>query len=119
MPGPHPSPLVHASRRQMLRSAGLGALGLFWNDWQRAQAAGAAGRGTARSVILIFNAGAPSHLDLFDPKPHAPDTVRGLFRPIATRAPGVYVSELLPRLAGLADRFAIVRTVHHTHTQHN
>jgi hypothetical protein len=82
-------------------------------------AAGQASRGTARSVILIFNAGAPSHIDLFDPKPDAPDTVRGPFQPIATSAPGVRVSELLPRLSRHAHKFAIVRSVQHAHTQHN
>jgi hypothetical protein len=94
-------------------------MSLFWGDWMRAEAAGRAGRGKARSVILIFNCGAPSHLDLFDPKPDAPDNIRGLFRPIATRVPGIRVTELLPRLAARADRLAIVRTVHHQHTQHN
>jgi hypothetical protein len=103
----------------MLQFAGLGALGLLWDGWQRAEAAGIAGEGKARSVILIFNAGAPSHLDLFDPKPNAPENVRGIFKPIATSTPGVRISELLPRLARRAHHYAIVRTVHHRHTQHN
>jgi hypothetical protein len=99
---------------------GLGALSLFWSDWARAAAAGSSsGRARARSVILIFNCGAPSHIDLWDPKPDAPDTIRGLFRPIATNVPGIRVSELLPRLARRADRLAIVRTVHHTQNNHN
>src|SRR5439155_20057447 len=72
-----------------------------------------------RSVILIFNAGAPSHIDLWDPKPEAPDSVRGEFRPIATNVPGIRVSEMLPRMAQRADRLAIVRSVHHRHTAHN
>src|SRR5437016_3653982 len=100
--GPRPS------RRDLLRLSGLGALSLFWSNWMRAEAT--AGRGRARAVILIFNAGAPSHLDLWDPKPLAPDTVRGPFRPIATSVPGVHVSELLPRLARQAHRYAVVRT---------
>jgi hypothetical protein len=108
------------TRRQLLGVGGLGALGLFWADWARAEAAGpAGGRGKARSVILIFNCGAPSHIDLWDPKPDAPDNVRGEFRPIATSVPGIRVSELLPRLARRADRYAIVRTVHHRHSNHN
>jgi hypothetical protein len=86
----------------------------------RAEAAGGTtDRGKARSVILIFNAGAPSHIDLWDMKPDAPDTVRGQFRPIATNVPGVSISELMPRLARRADKFAIVRSVHHRHTAHN
>jgi hypothetical protein len=70
-------------------------------------------------VILIFNCGAPSHIDLWDPKPSAPDNVRGLFKPIASNVPGIHVAEILPHLARQADRYAIVRTVHHRHTQHN
>jgi hypothetical protein len=114
MTGPHTP-----TRRRFLHFAGLGALNLFWDGWRRAEAAGVAGRATARSVILIFNAGAPSHIDLFDPKPNAPDNVRGPYKPLATRAVGVRVSELLPRLAERANRYAIVRTVHHKHGQHN
>src|SRR5437870_3839099 len=87
------------SRRAFLRVGGLGALSLFWSDWLRADAAGITGRAKARSVILIFNSGAPSHLDLWDMKPDAPENVRGLFRPIATNVPGMHISELMPRLA--------------------
>jgi hypothetical protein len=73
----------------------------------------------AKSVILIFNAGAPSHLDLWDMKPNAPETVRGIFKPIATSVPGLHVSELMPHVAPHANKLAVVRTVHHQHTQHN
>jgi hypothetical protein len=103
-----------------LQATGLGALNLFWTDWLRAERAGqVSDRRRAKSVILIFNCGAPSHLDLWDPKPAAPDAVRGPFRPIATSAPGVHVSELLPRLARQAHRYAIIRTVHHRQFNHN
>jgi hypothetical protein len=108
------------TRRRFLGNAGLGALGLFWADWLRAAATGARhGKGKAKAVILIFNAGAPSHLDLWDMKPDSPEGVRGPFRPVATNVPGTRVSELLPHLARQADRYAVVRTVHHAHTQHN
>jgi hypothetical protein len=100
--------------------SGLGALSVFWNDWLRAQTTdGPGGKGKAKSVILIFNCGAPSHIDLWDPKPDAPDNVRGLFKPIATNVSGIRISELLPRLARQADRYAIVRTVHHHQLNHN
>jgi hypothetical protein len=99
---------------------GLGALSLFWNDWIRAESTGSAsGKGKAKSVILIFNCGAPSHIDLWDMKPHAPDNVRGPFKPISTNVSGIKISELLPRLAGQADKYSIVRTVHHRHLNHN
>src|SRR5436305_499578 len=112
-------PTASPDRRTLLHSAAVGGLSLLWADWQRAMAAGPSRRGAARSVILIFNAGAPSHIDLFDPKPDAPDTVRGPIRSITTSVPGVRVSELLPRMAGRAHRLAMVRTVQHAHTQHN
>jgi len=100
--------------------SGLGAMSLFWTDWLRAAGAGPAeSKSKAKSVILIFNCGAPSHIDLWDLKPNAPDTVRGPFKPIATNVSGIQISELLPRLAKQADKLAIVRTVHHKHTQHN
>jgi Protein of unknown function (DUF1501) len=106
-------------RRALLRGAAVSGLSLLWADWQRAMSAGQSSKGTARSVILIFNAGAPSHIDLFDPKPDAPDNVRGPFQTVATSAPGVRVTELLPQLARQAHRLAIVRSVQHAHTQHN
>lgn len=116
----HHRQLPHLARRSFLKCSGLGALSLFWQRWLRADSTQAASPGAkARSVILIFNAGAPSHLDLWDPKPDAPDTIRGEFKPIATTVPGIQVSELLPRLARQAHRLAIVRTVHHRQTQHN
>jgi hypothetical protein len=108
------------SRRAMLGAGGCGALGLFWNKWLHAAAASPTARpGKARSVILIFNCGAPSHIDLWDMKPSAPDNVRGPFKPIATNVAGIQVSELLPRMAQRADKLAIVRSVHHTQASHN
>jgi hypothetical protein len=69
--------------------------------------------GRAKACIFINLVGGPSHLDTFDPKPDAPADVRGPFAPIPTRVPGVYLSELFPRLAGLADKFSLVRSMHH------
>ncbi len=67
-----------------------------------------------KSVIMIFNLGAPSQLDLFDMKPEAPAEIRGPFKPIATSAPGVEISEILPLHAKLADKFSLVRSCYHT-----
>lgn len=106
-----------ATRRGFMLASGIAAGGAF-GGWQRAFAAIQGVRpapAKARSVIMIFNCGAPSHLDLWDPKPHAPDDVRGIFRPIDTRIPGLFVSELIPDLAARIDRLAVVRTVHHRH----
>lgn len=113
-----PSPPTSPGRRQFLSRSGLSGFGLLWaNSLSRKVAA--ATNGKAKSVILIFNCGAPSHIDLWDLKPHATDTVRGPYKPIATSAPGIEISELLPRLAKHAHRFSIARSVHHSHGGHN
>ena len=107
-------------RRELLTVGGLGLLGLGLPGFLRraaaaraAEAAGTAtgGFGAARSVILLYLQGSPSHIDLWDPKPDAPAEIRGEFKPIATSAPGVFVGEVLPRLATVADRFAIIRSM--------
>jgi hypothetical protein len=107
------------SRRRFLQAAGYGGIGLFWQQTLGRIMAAAKSNGTAKSVILIFNCGAPSHIDLWDPKPNASDTVRGPYRPISTSATGVQISELLPALARHAHRYSILRSVHHTHASHN
>lgn len=71
------------------------------------------------SVILFWANGGPSHIDTFDLKPHAPQEYRGPFRPIRTNVPGIEINELLPRLAGMADKFAIVRSLFHERNQHS
>lgn len=105
------------SRRGFLQAA-TGAAALM-TGLSRAAAAPATSNGTARSVIMIFNCGGPSHLDLFDPKPDATDTVRGPYQPISTNVAGIQISELLPRLAQVTDQLAIVRSVHHSQSSHN
>ena len=69
-------------------------------------------------MILVFLTGAPSHLDMFDLKPDAPPEIRGEFKPIATKVPGMQVSEHLPRLAARADKYAIVRSLSHRENNH-
>lgn len=71
------------------------------------------------SVILFWANGGPSHLDLFDLKPEAPSEIRGPFRPIATNVAGLEINEMLPTLAGMADRFALVRSLHHQRNEHS
>jgi hypothetical protein len=88
---------------------GIGLPALLSNQALTAESTARRGR----SVILIFLTGAPSHLDMFDLKPEAPEQVRGMFRPIATRAVGVQICEHLPGLAARADKFAIVRSMTH------
>ena len=68
---------------------------------------------------MIFNCGAPSHIDLWDMKPNAPSELRGPFQPISTNVSGIEISELLPEVAKRMDKLSIVRTLHHTHGGHN
>ncbi len=71
------------------------------------------------SVILFWANGGPSHIDLFDLKPHAPQEYRGPFRPISTSVPGMEICEHLPRLAELGHRFTLLRSLHHERNQHS
>jgi hypothetical protein len=108
-------------RREVLRLGGLGALGLSLPDLLGRAVAGSAradGFGRVRSCLLIYLFGGPSQIDLFDLKPDAPDQFRGEFRPIATAVPGVSVCEHLPRLAGVADKFCLIRSMRHEHPRH-
>jgi len=111
-------PVTVPDRRAFLKHSGLSGLGLL-SAAALSRSVAAASAGTAKRVILIFNCGAPSHIDLWDLKPKATDTVRGKYSPIATSAPGIEISELLPKLARHAHRFSIVRSVHHRHSSHN
>lgn len=107
------------SRRELLQIGTLGLFGLGLPQFLKGQAAArdeaagvrGAGFGRARSVILLYLQGAPSHIDLWDPKPDAPSSIRGEFRAIATSAPGISLGEVLPRLARHADKFALVRSL--------
>jgi hypothetical protein len=71
------------------------------------------------SVILFWANGGPSHLDLFDLKPEAPAEYRGPFQPIRTSVPGMDITEMLPRLATLGEKFTLVRSLHHERNQHS
>ncbi|HYT89489.1 MAG TPA: DUF1501 domain-containing protein, partial [Gemmataceae bacterium] len=103
------------SRREFLQIGGLGTAGLALPDLFRAQAAGARGAtpgtGRAKACILLFMGGGPPQMDTFDLKPDAPAEVRGELRPIATRVPGIQISEQLPLLAQQMHRCAVIRTV--------
>jgi uncharacterized protein (DUF1501 family) len=101
------------SRRELLTIGTLGLAGLSLPTLLARAAAPLRGGsfGRARSVIVLYLQGSPSHIDLWDPKPEAPAEIRGEFKPIATTAPGVRLTEVLPRLARQAHRYALVRSV--------
>jgi uncharacterized protein (DUF1501 family) len=98
------------SRRDFLRTGGAGAAAFSLTELDRLAAAQLPG---ARSCILLLLVGGPSHIDTWDPKPDAPDEVRGPFRPIRTSVPGLHLSECFPLTARLARKYAIIRSLHH------
>src|ERR1700680_2549983 len=116
-------PLVDVllSRRAWLR-CGLGGLltGLTGLGGKVCEAARHAtpGFGQAKSVILVYASGGQSQLDTWDPKPDAPEEIRGAFWSIATSVPGIRVCEHMPRLARLAHLYTIVRSVSHDDLDH-
>src|SRR6266571_892259 len=91
------------SRRDLLRVGAISLGGLTLPDLLRGQQAAATdARPRARSVIMLFLSGGPSHLDMWDLKPDAPEEIRGTFRPAATNVPGISISEHLPLTARVA-----------------
>lgn len=78
----------------------------------------AGGLGRAKKCIFLFMWGGPSHIDTWDPKPHAPAEIRGEFNPIPTNVPGIHVTELLPELSRQVDKLAIIRSLNHTDPAH-
>jgi Protein of unknown function (DUF1501) len=100
------------SRREFLRAGSAASLGLALPAILE-KACGAAGRPDL-NCIMLFLVGGPSHIDTWDPKPDAPEEIRGLFKPICTNVPGIRISQLFPRMAEHADRYSLIRSVHHT-----
>ena len=98
------------SRRSFLQLGSLAVGGLSLADLFRAEAR-ASGRPSHKSVIMVYLSGGLAHQDTFDLKPAAPAGIRGEFKPIATRLPGVHIGELLPRTAAILDRIAVIRSL--------
>lgn len=106
------------TRRNLLEAGGIGLMGLSLADVLTLRAA-AAGQRAPKSVIYIFLSGGLAQQDSFDPKPDAPDNIRGEFQPIATRTPGVQICEHLPKLALRSQRWALVRSLTHASNDHS
>ncbi|MCI0464510.1 MAG: DUF1501 domain-containing protein [Gemmataceae bacterium] len=106
------------SRRSCLRIGALALGGLALPDILRGEAASGV-RNTAKGIIMVLLPGGPTHLDTFDLKPDAPAEIRGEFRPMATKVPGIAICELLPRLAGLVDKFTLIRSLVGFRDDHN
>ncbi|HEV3237399.1 MAG TPA: DUF1501 domain-containing protein [Gemmataceae bacterium] len=111
-------------RRELLQVGfsglfGIGLPSLFAGPALAGKASkGEAGARKPKSVIIVFLTGAPSHLDMFDMKPDAPEEIRGEFKPTATRIPGLHICEHLPRLAQRTDKLAVVRSMSHRENNH-
>ena len=105
------------NRRDFFRIGGLALGGLMLPSLLRAEQA-SGGRATGKSIINIYLGGGPTHLDIFDLKPKAPREFRGEFMPIATNAPGLEICELLPRLAGVADKYSVIRSITGLRNEH-
>ncbi len=108
------------TRRGALR-VGVGAFGLTLPGLLQAQAV--AGRRSAKSpraksVIILYLSGGPSQLDMWDMKPRASEEVRGTFKPINTNVVGTHICEHMPGMAGLADKYTIVRSMSHDEADH-
>ncbi len=106
------------SRRELLRAGALSIGGLTLSRFLRAEEL-ATVKGRAKHCIFVFLNGGQAQLDTFDMKPHAPAGIRGPYKPIATRVPGIEICEKLPLLARMTDKYAIIRSVHHHLTAHN
>ncbi len=112
----HPLP----SRRALLRIGGTGLLGLSFPELlAAAERPKASHKATAKAIIFLHQWGGPGQHETFDPKPDAPDNVRGWFGAAKTKLPGVLFGERLPKLAAMADQLTVVRCMQHTMKNHN
>src|ERR1700761_5708605 len=98
------------SRRNFLKIGAIGLAGLSLPEILRAEAA-AGSRNPHKAVIMVYLPGGPSHIDMYDPKPEAPSDIRGEFNPISTNVPGIQICEHMPRLAGMMDKLAVLRSL--------
>jgi hypothetical protein len=110
------------TRRELLRAGGIGLMGLSLPGAMALREARAATEGTgaasgfgkAKNVIFIFLQGGPSHIDIWDPKPDAPENIRGAFKAIETNVSGIQLSELMPQLARQMDKATLIRSLSYT-----
>ena len=109
------------TRRQLLKVGGLGLLGLTMPGLLRAEewAKGKGPKARAKSIIFLYQFGGPSHLDMFDMNPDAPEGIRGPHKPMASSADGIQLNNRLPRLAKVMDKVTLIRSMHHTMKNHN
>lgn len=122
--GPQSRTCDGISRRSCLRIGGLALGGLALPQILQAESrtgsqSTSPSNRTAKGIIMVLLPGGPSHLDMYDLKPDAPAEIRGEFRPIATKVPGIDICELLPRLAGMTDKLTLIRSLVGARDDHN
>ena len=119
-----------ASRRGFLHAGVLGTAGLSLASLLRGEAAAAttaaksppakaAGGKKLNNVIILWMRGGPSHIDMWDPKPDAPEEFRGEFGTISSKVPGIQLTDMLPKTAAIMDKWSIVRSLHHGDAGHS
>ena len=109
---------VRLSRREVIQAGSLGVFGLGLSSLFNAPVQASAPPRKAKSCILLFMWGGPSHLDTWDMKPDVPAEVRGEFKPIATKTPGLQICEHFPRLSQQTDKLAVIRSMAHRDVAH-
>src|SRR5688500_18909457 len=107
------------TRRHLLKVGGMGLLGLTMPKFLQAQSLAEGPAAKAKSIIFLFQFGGPSHIDMFDRKPDAPEGIRGPLKGIPTNLPGVHVCEGLPRVAKIMDKVTLIRSMTHKMKNHN
>jgi hypothetical protein len=112
------SHLAGWSRRRFLQVGSCSALGIGLSDVLCAESQHALKAPRATGVILIWLGGGPSTIDMWDPKPDAPEHIRGEFRSIPTSVPGIHFSEHMPQTARILDRCVLIRSLHHNIPDH-
>jgi Protein of unknown function (DUF1501) len=114
---------LRPTRRDVLRVGGASVLGMSLGSLLKIEAVQAGtdaalatspGWGRAKSIIMVYLQGGPSHIDLWDPKPDTADNIRSMFKNIGTKLPGVHFTEILPKLAQMNDRFSMIRSMSYT-----
>ncbi len=127
VPGPAGKDLcdrnLGVTRRDILRVGGSGLLGMSLGSLFQLQAAsaretgsriGGPGWGKAKSIILVYLQGGPSHIDLWDPKDNVPENVKSAFKTVSSRVPGISFTEILPKLAQAVDKYTLIRSMSYT-----
>lgn len=106
------------ARRDFIKLGATGLLGLSLPEVLRLESQADTAKSKAKSIIMVWLAGGPATIDMWDLKPEAPEGIRGEFKPIETKAPGMQICEYLPQIAKVADKITIIRSLAHSIPSH-